>query len=304
MYRWPKKSLTPILAVNYSAPPWVRSKVDMVWMLGLVPTNEKNLQLFLEYVTRDMARYAPGGPGLMLHDPDTDEVRPRYLICLFTNNDVRGFPKGNRQTQAPAIKYPCSSCAISGVRPAACKTTVYPGTGRFLPESSPVKAWCVAHVRGNPFLRREISLPLQRPRPLTDSYVRAAMHAGDCSLVESKKSALHPVKKFGWFGTCCFTKNLPYFRPWMCHLNDPSHCILNCCRDLINIWSNSGNMELTPAKRTLAQSRFRCVTPVVTIGEDEQESTHLPRPPWCGTKEEIRYTPVVVVAAVTARCWQ
>ena len=58
--RWPKKNICPILLTIFNVAPWVRNLMTMLCMVGVMPTNCKNAQLYLEPVVKMFRELKPG----------------------------------------------------------------------------------------------------------------------------------------------------------------------------------------------------------------------------------------------------
>ena len=218
-------------------------------MLGLVPRNEKNITIYLDFIAKQIAKYNPSGPGLLLHDPITAEIRARYVMLLANVNDTPALAKGNRQNGAGSKVRACSDCAIEGKHMKSYHTVKYPGCGRFLPPAEEkLRARYKACMEKSPETHHVAALMDRRPRAITDDFARLAMQAGDLEVLHDKHER-HVRHTLGYRGTDVFSKHLSYFRPWMCHRKDTAHMVLNSMRQVLDLWANRSKMKIASRNR-------------------------------------------------------
>jgi hypothetical protein len=297
MSRWPALSLTPILGANFLLPPWIRNKVDAMLLLGMMPRNEQNSQLFLRHIAKQFADLAPrSSRGMKVWNIHTQREEKAYAMCIGTIADTEGISKGNRQNQ-PGKSHACTDCVVGGIHLKAFGTTVFPGAGRYADDDG---------------LREEYRDSLDNcpaivsswgdgksPKGFTDEYVMSAMRAGDrCNRKNPGKAKgwqNHVRWTRGWHGTCVWTEFLWYWRPWMMTVKDPGHILLNTVRDLVGLWGGDNTMGKSSRGRELEIQRFEELVPErkrkkkkAKPGKSQFTLVH-PRPPWTATKDELNF---------------
>ncbi len=147
-------------------------------LFGMLPRDCKKYKVYLDFIAREFARFAPGTTeGIRVEMPGTGAIEHKYVMLIGSVNDLRGMPKGNMQTQAPAIVGACSDCGIHGVNVDILGTTIYPGVGRLLPRDHKLRQE-YERVMGRTDLPEGVYKGGPH-RPVTDDFVRAAMQAGD-----------------------------------------------------------------------------------------------------------------------------
>ena len=110
-------------------------------------------------------------------------------MLLATINDTPAVAKGNMQNGSGSIVRACSDCAIEGKSMASCGTVKYPGCGQFLPASeAKLRARYKECMEKSTQTQHVAAAMHQRPRPMTDAFVRLAMQTGDlCQLRHNHK---------------------------------------------------------------------------------------------------------------------
>ena len=208
--RWPTKNICPVLLSIYNCPPWIRNLMTMLLMVAILPTNCKNVQMYLEPAVEMFAALKPGGDGFPVISPLTGQVETWYAMIALTINDMRGISKGNCQMQAPSKVNACNCCAVRGFHLSCYKTTMYPSAVTFLPSGHRLRREYRRTFSKCPTLRKMADVT--QPRFFTDEYVRAAMDLAEQSDLKTT-SDNHPAKKYGFYQRSCFVKLLDYWRP-------------------------------------------------------------------------------------------
>jgi len=277
--RWPKKNITPILISIFNVPPWIRQKMFMLFLVGLMPVNCKNHQVYLEPVVEMFAEIGPATGGFEVPSPGLDAVL-WWAMLVVNLNDMRGLSKGSMQVQAPSKNHACNNCAIKAYWSRAYGTSVYPGAVTLLPKDDPLRRKYHKTFRNLTAVR---DLAKQTAaRFLTKEYILAAMDIGDHAVYKYPSKA-HPCWTYGFKGTSVFVKHLVYWRPWMMTLSDTDHMILNRMRNIISLWAGTNNMNITAKKMEFEfqVGRFMAYKPVVTfLAGGIKTKLVWPKQPW------------------------
>ena len=286
--RWPTKNICPVLLSIYNCPPWIRNLMTMLMMVAILPTNCKNIQMYLEPVVEMFAALKPGGDGFPVISPLTGQVETWYAMIALTINDMRGISKGNCQMQAPSKVNACNCCAVRGFHLSCYKTTMYPSAVTFLPSGHRLRREYRRTFSKCPTLRKMADVT--QPRFFTDEYVRAAMDLAEQSDLKTT-SDNHPAKKYGFYQRSCFVKLLDYWRPWMMNIRDTDHMLMNRVRMIINALKGTGNMTVSAKKRDfeISLGRFEDYKPIVNTKPDGSTSTTYPWLPWRASSGEIDF---------------
>ena len=287
--RWPKKNICPILLCIFNVPPWIRNLLTMIFMVGIMPTNCKNAQLYLEPVVEMFKDLKPGSQGFPVVSPVSGLTENWYAMLAMDLNDMRGVSKGNCQVQTPAKVMACNDCAVRGYWVKCYNSTFYPCAVTFLPPDDALRAEYKNTFQKCSVLRKLADQP-HPPRFITDEYVRLAMDLAEDSDKEfSNKS--HPAWKYGFFERSVFVKHLDYWRPWMMNLRDTDHMLLNRLRLIINILSGVKSMSMKPERMAFENSlgRFLEYGPITRTTKDGKSVTTWPDPPWRALPEEIDF---------------
>ena len=286
--RWPTKNICPVLLSIYNCPPWIRNLMTMLLMVAILPTNCKNVQMYLEPAVEMFAALKPGGDGFPVISPLTGQVETWYAMIALTINDMRGISKGNCQMQAPSKVNACNCCAVRGFHLSCYKTTMYPSAVTFLPSGHRLRREYRRTFSKCPTLRKMADVT--QPRFFTDEYVRAAMDLAEQSDLKTT-SDNHPAKKYGFYQRSCFVKLLDYWRPWMMNIRDTDHMLMNRVRMIINALKGTGNMTVSAKKRDfeISLGRFEDYKPIVNTKPDGSTSTTYPWLPWRASSGEIDF---------------